>query len=65
MGEPLGFAVRGVGINGNLTLEMGTLVYRLLLALLGASSCSYFRTPVNTRQRYPCPHLNSCGGRLR
>jgi len=48
--EPLGFALHGVGTNDDLTLEMEALVCRLLVALLGASSCSYVRTPINTRQ---------------
>ncbi len=52
MGEPLGFAVHGVGTNNNLTLEMEALICRLLMALLGASASDYVRTAVNTRQRY-------------
>lgn len=52
MGEPLGFALHGVGTDSNLTLEMEALVCRLLIALLGASANDYVRTPVNTRQRH-------------
>jgi hypothetical protein len=52
MGEPLAFAVHGVGTDNNLTLEMEALVCRLLIALLGASVSGYVRTPVNTRQRH-------------
>lgn len=52
MGKPLGFALHGVGTNLNLTLEMEALVCRLLVALLGASTCDYVRTAVNTRQRF-------------
>lgn len=52
MGEPLGFAVHGVDTDKNLTLEMEAIICRLLIALLGAPSIDYVRTPVNTRQRY-------------
>ncbi|MBX9898022.1 MAG: hypothetical protein K2Y17_09025 [Qipengyuania sp.] len=52
MGEPLGFALHGVGTNKNLTLEMEALICRLIVALLGASSADYVRSPVNTRQRH-------------
>lgn len=52
MGEPLGFAIHGTGTNLNLTLEMQALVCRLVVALLGAESCDYVRSPVNTRQRH-------------
>jgi hypothetical protein len=52
MGEPLGFAVHGTGTNQNLTLEMQALLCRLVVALLGAESNDYVRSPVNTRQRH-------------
>lgn len=52
MGEPLGFAIRGSGSNQNLTLEMQALICRFVVALLGAESCDYVRSPVNTRQRH-------------
>jgi hypothetical protein len=52
MGQPLGFAVHGTGTNQNLTLEMQALICRLIVALLGAESCDYVRSPVNTRQRH-------------
>jgi hypothetical protein len=52
MGEPLGFAIHGIGSNVNLTLDMQTLVCRMLVALLGGGASDYVRTPVNTRQRY-------------
>lgn len=50
MGEPLGFALHGVGTNQNLTLEMEALTCRLLVALIGGAQADYVRTPVNTRQ---------------
>src|SRR5207244_357048 len=37
MGEPLGFALHGVGTNQNLTSEMKVLICRFLVALLGGS----------------------------
>ena len=52
MGEPLGFSIRGKGVNQNLTLEMPALVCRFVVALLGADGCDYVRSPVNTRQRH-------------
>lgn len=52
MGQPLGFALHGVGTNQNLTLEMEALICRLLVALLGAAGAGYVRSPVNTRQRH-------------
>lgn len=52
MGQPLGFALHGVGANQNLTLEMEALICRLLVALLGAAGADYVRSPVNTRQRH-------------
>jgi hypothetical protein len=52
MGEPLGFAIHGTGTNQNLTLEMQALICRFVVALLGAESCDYVRSPVNTRQRH-------------
>ena len=50
MGQPLGFALHGVGTSTNLTLEMEALVCRLLVALLGAPTTDFVRSPVNTRQ---------------
>ncbi|WP_147179084.1 MULTISPECIES: hypothetical protein [Alphaproteobacteria] len=52
MGQPLGFAVHGVGTNQNLTLEMQALTCRLLVALIGGAASTYVRTPTNTRQRH-------------
>lgn len=55
MGEPLGFALHGVGTNQNLPLEMEALVCRLLVALLcgnGGKRADYVFSPVNTRQRH-------------
>ncbi len=52
MGQPLGFAVHGIGTNQNLTLDMEALVCRLLVALLGASASDYVRSPINTRMTY-------------
>ena len=52
MGEPLGFALHGIGTNQNLLLEMEALICRLLVALVGAASTDYVQTPINTRGRY-------------
>lgn len=52
MGEPLGFALHGIGTDHNLTLEMEALVCRLLVALLGAPDADYVCAPVTTRQRH-------------
>ncbi len=52
MGEPLGFALHGIGSNVNLTLDMQTLICRLLVALIGGGASTYVQTPVNTRQRH-------------
>lgn len=52
MGEPLGFALHGVGTNQNLTLEMEALICRLLVALIGADTADYVRTAITTRQTY-------------
>lgn len=51
MGEPLGFALHGVGTNANLTLEMEALICRLLVALLGFQDVDYVVSSVATRQR--------------
>ena len=51
MGEPLGFALHGVGGGPNLTLEMSGLVSRLLVALLGARNNRYITSSTGTRQR--------------
>jgi hypothetical protein len=50
MGQPLGFALHGVGTNLNLTCEMQALICRLIVALLGAASAEYIRSPANTYQ---------------
>lgn len=52
MGEPLGFALHGVGAGKSMTLEMKALVCRLLVALLGGDQSKYVVSPVNTRQRH-------------
>ena len=52
MGEPLGFALHGVGTNHNLTLEMKALICRLLVALIGGKTAEYVRSPIGTRQRH-------------
>jgi hypothetical protein len=52
MGEPLGFALHGVGTGQNITLEMKALICRLLVALLGRPDAEYVRTPVTTRSRH-------------
>jgi hypothetical protein len=49
VGEPLGFALHGVGANQNLVLEMSALICRLLVSLLGASYAAYVRSPINRR----------------
>ena len=50
MNAPLGFALHGVGTGHHLTLEMEALICRLLVALIGAPTADYVRSPVNTRQ---------------
>jgi len=50
--EPLGFALHSVGENLNLNLEMQALICRLLVAIIGAYSADYVRSPVNTRQQH-------------
>ena len=50
MGEPLGFALHGIGTNDNVTLEMEALICRFLVGLLGGDHADYLRSPVNTRQ---------------
>lgn len=52
VGEPLGFALHKPGASQNLTLEMYALVCRLVVALLGAKTSDYVRSPVNSRQRH-------------
>jgi hypothetical protein len=52
VGEPLGFAIHGIGTNRNLPLEMEALICRLLVALLGAPTAAYVTSPVNTHQRH-------------
>lgn len=52
MGEPLGFALHGVGGNTNLTLEMEELISRLLVGLLGNQREDYVKTPVGTYQQH-------------
>lgn len=52
MGEPLGFALHGFGASQNLTLELEALICRFLVALIGAASADYVRSPVNTRQSH-------------
>lgn len=54
VGEPLGFAVYGVGRSDdmNLPLDMRCLICRILVALIGGKSATYLTSPVNTRQRY-------------
>ena len=52
VGEPLGFALHGVGTSENLTLEMEALICRFLVALVGGDYADYVRSPVNTRQRH-------------
>lgn len=50
MDEPLGFALHGIRTSQNLTLEMQALLCRLVVALIGAESSEYVRSPVSTRQ---------------
>lgn len=52
MGEPLGFALHGVGTNQNLTVEMTALICRLLVALVGGADNEYVRMQTDTYQRY-------------
>lgn len=51
IGEPLGFAIHGLGTNQNITHEMRALICRFIVAILGRENCDYVRSPVNTRQR--------------
>jgi hypothetical protein len=51
MDAPLGFAVNGVGINQNLSLEMQAVVCRFLVALIGDPGADYVRAPGTTRER--------------
>ena len=50
MGEPLGFALHDRASAENLPLEMGHLVCRFLVALLGLRDAAYLRIPVSTYQ---------------
>ncbi len=52
MGQPLGFALHGIGTAANLPLEMEALICRFIVALIGAPSAEYVRSPINTRQRH-------------
>jgi hypothetical protein len=52
IGEPLGFAVHGVGTNVNLMLEMEALICRFLVALIGGAGADYVRSLTDTRQQY-------------
>lgn len=52
MGEPLGFALHGIGTNQNITLEMEALICRLLVALIGAAGADYVRTEITSRQKH-------------
>lgn len=47
MGEPLGFAVHGVGTGQNLTFEFRKLICRFLVASIGASDANYIRARVD------------------
>ena len=50
MDEPLGYAIHGQGTHVNLTHEMGALVCRLLVALIGGNA-SYLGSGVDSMQR--------------
>ena len=52
MGEPLGFALHGVGKGINLTLEMENLICRLLVGLLSTQAVDYVSTSVDSYQRH-------------
>jgi hypothetical protein len=52
MGEPLGFALHGLGTNQNLNLEIRALICRLLVAMLGGEQSDYVRSPLDTRGKY-------------
>ncbi len=52
MGVPLGFAGHDRKSAENLSLEMGNLVSRLLVAILGAPNAGYVRSPVTSYQRH-------------
>ena len=51
MGEALGFALHGVGQNGNLILEMQTLCCRFIAALIGVKRSVIYQAGVTSRQR--------------
>lgn len=50
--EPLGFAIYEAGSNTNITLEMKALICRLIVAMLGADTADYVRTPTDTRATF-------------
>lgn len=52
VGEPLGFALHGIGMESNITLEMQALICRLLVALIGAGTADYVRSALSTRQMH-------------
>lgn len=52
MGKLLGFATHETGTDQDLTFVTQALICNLVVALLGAESCDYVRSQVNTRQRY-------------
>jgi hypothetical protein len=50
MGRPLGFALHDRKSAENLPLEMGNLICRFLVALIGAPGSAYVRQPISTYQ---------------
>ncbi len=52
MGEPLGFALHGLGTNRNMNLEIRALICRLLVAILGGEQSDYVRSRLDTRGKY-------------
>lgn len=50
MGEPLGYAIEGIGSNRNLNLQMRAVICRLLVAIIGGAETDYVRSAVTSRQ---------------
>lgn len=52
VGEPLGFALHGVGTGENIALEMAALICRILVALIGGDYSDYVKSRTDTRGSY-------------
>ncbi len=53
MGKPLGYAIQDNITGENMLLEMGGLICRFLIALLGRPESEYVKSPIGSRQIYP------------